>query len=301
MIDEVQLNFDQNNIWVLNLCLAVIMFGVALELKVEDFKRVFYNPKSSLIGLLCQFILLPALTFVLIIILQPAPSLALGMILVSCCPGGNISNFMTHLARGNSALSVSLTAVGTVLAIIATPFNFELWGSLYPPTASILKSVSLNPLDMVKTIVLLAGIPIVIGMLTNHFFPVASKKVSKFVRPSSILLFAGLIVVAFLSNYDIFLQYIDQVIFLVFLHNLLAISTGLITARIAKLSDADQKTIAIETGIQNSGVGLLLIFGFFNGLGGMAIVAGWWGIWHIISGLFVALIFSNISLSTVKN
>lgn len=154
---------------------------------------------------------------------------------------------------------------------------------------------------MVKTIVLLAGIPIVIGMLTNHFFPVASKKVSKFVRPSSILLFAGLIVVAFLSNYDIFLQYIDQVIFLVFLHNLLAISTGLITARIAKLSDADQKTIAIETGIQNSGVGLLLIFGFFNGLGGMAIVAGWWGIWHIISGLFVALIFSNISLSTVKN
>jgi BASS family bile acid:Na+ symporter len=142
MIDEVQLNFNQDNIWVLNFCLAIIMFGVALELRVEDFKRVFYNPKSSLVGLLSQFILLPALTFVLIIILEPSPSLALGMILVSCCPGGNISNFMTHLARGNSALSVSLTAVGTVLAILATPFNFELWGSLYPPTASILKSVS---------------------------------------------------------------------------------------------------------------------------------------------------------------
>lgn len=301
MIDDVQLNFDQNNIWVLNLCLAIIMFGVALELKVEDFKRVLYNPKSSLIGLLCQFILLPALTFILIIILQPAPSLALGMILVSCCPGGNISNFMTHLAGGNSALSVSLTAVGTVLAIIATPFNFELWGSLYPPTASILKSVSLNPLDMVKTIVLLAGIPILIGMLANHFFPAASKKVSKFVKPSSVILFGGLIVIAFLSNYDIFLQYIDKVIFLVFLHNLLAISTGFLTARIAKLSEADQKTLAIETGIQNSGLGLLLIFGFFNGLGGMAIVAGWWGIWHIISGLFISFLFSNISFSTVKN
>lgn len=301
MIDGVQLNFDENNLWVLNLCLAIIMFGVALELNVSDFKRVLLSPKSSIVGLVSQFILLPAVTFVLIIILKPSPSLALGMILVSCCPGGNLSNFMTHLAGGNSALSVSLTAVGTLLAIVATPLNFEFWGSMYEPTAAILKSVSINPIDMIKTIVMLAGVPIVAGMLVNHFFSGAAKKMSAFVKPLSILMFAAIVVIAFAKNYDIFLTYIDQVVFLVFLHNLVALATGLISSRLAHLSDEDQKTIAIETGIQNSGLGLLLIFGFFNGLGGMAIVAGWWGIWHIISGVGVAYLFSNISFSTVKN
>ena len=162
MIDSVKLNFDQSNIWILNISLGLIMFGVALELTVDDFRRVFQNPKSSLIGLISQFVLLPAATFVLIYILKPSPSLALGMLLVASCPGGNISNFMTIMAKGNGALSVSLTAVGSVLAIVMTPLNLEFWGWQYLPTRGILKEVSLDPVDMVKSIILIAGIPILL-------------------------------------------------------------------------------------------------------------------------------------------
>jgi BASS family bile acid:Na+ symporter len=297
MIDDAHLNFDQGNVWILNFCLALIMFGVALELKGEHFSNVFRNPRASVVGLVSQFILLPLMTFLLVSVLRPAPSLALGMILVAACPGGNISNFLTHMAGGNSALSVSLTAMGTVLAILLTPINFELWGSLYGPTASILKAVSVNPLEIFKAIVLLAGIPIVLGMLVNRYLPEVARRISVFVKPGSILLFSGIIVIAFMKNYDVFTEHIDKVLFLVFIHNLVALGTGFLSARLARLPEEDQKTIAIETGIQNSGLGLLLIFTFFDGLGGMAIVAAWWGIWHIISGVGIAFFLSKVPLT----
>lgn len=292
-IDDVRLNFNPENLWVLNLCLAIMMFGVALDLKVSDFKMIVYNPKASIIGLLSQFILLPFLTFLLVIVLKPLPGVALGMMLVAACPGGNISNMMTHLAKGNTALSVSLTAFGTLLAIVMTPFNLQLWASLYEPTAAILKEVSLDPLDVLKTILLLAGIPLVIGMLVNNQRPVIAQNISRYVKPFSVLIFVAFVVVAFTSNVEHFMNHIQLVFFIVLVHNLVAICCGYFFAKVGRLSLMDQRTIAIETGIQNSGLGLFLIFSFFDGLGGMAIVAAWWGIWHIIAGLTLSFYWSK--------
>jgi len=113
------------------------MFGVALDVKVSDFKLLVNKPKPIIIGFLSQFIMLPALTFILVLLIKPQPSIALGMFLVAACPGGNISNFMTKLAKGNTALSISLTAFSTLLAMFLTPFNFELWSNMYSPTAHI--------------------------------------------------------------------------------------------------------------------------------------------------------------------
>ncbi|MCB0491605.1 MAG: bile acid:sodium symporter family protein [Cyclobacteriaceae bacterium] len=269
------------------------MFGIALDIKWEDFKKVFRSPKATLVGLLLQFLLLPATTFILVWVLQPAPSIALGMILVAACPGGNISNFMTHLSKGNTALSVSLTSIGTLLAIVMTPLNLQVWASLYPPTAAILNEVSLNPWEMFETIAVLIGIPLVLGMAISSKYPTIAATISKRVKPFSIFIFAMFVIVAFANNLDTFLEFIHLVIIFVFIHNLIALTLGYNVARLFRLSLENRKTLAIETGIQNSGLGLILIFGFFQGLGGMAIVAAWWGIWHIVSGLAISTYWSR--------
>ena len=138
-LDQVRINFDSSNLWILNIALAVVMFGVALGITLDDFKGLFRSPKLVLVGILSQFILLPLITYVFIIIVEPQPSIALGMMMVAACPGGNISNFMTHLANGNTALSVSLTAFATMIAVFMTPFNFQFYGNLYNPTSLLLK------------------------------------------------------------------------------------------------------------------------------------------------------------------
>ena len=174
-LDNVQLHFDSNGLWVLNIALAVVMFGVALSITINDFKILFRQPKLILVGVLSQFILLPLLTFLLITIIKPLPSIALGMMMVAACPGGNISNFMTHLAKGNTALSVSLTAFATFLAIFMTPFNFQFYGNLYEPTAQILQTVKLKPLDLVKLVILILGIPLVLGIIPEFMYNMLKK------------------------------------------------------------------------------------------------------------------------------
>ncbi|WP_417856903.1 bile acid:sodium symporter family protein [Xanthomarina gelatinilytica] len=286
-LDKVKINFDNQSLWVLNIALAVIMFGVALGIKPGDFKRLFKQPKLVLIGVLLQFVLLPLITFLLVLIIQPQPSIALGMMMVAACPGGNISNFMTHLANGNTALSVSLTAFATFIAVFMTPFNFQFYGYLYEPTSLLLKEVQLNPLELLELVVVILGIPLVLGMLFRAKNENLAILISKRLKPLSILVFVVIVVIAFTNNIDVF-----NVIGIGVLHNFLAILLGFMVARAFKLSYQNQKTLAIETGIQNSGLGLLLIFTFFNGLGGMAIMAAFWGIWHIVSGLVISYYWS---------
>lgn len=299
-LDSVIINFDSNGLWVLNIALAVVMFGVALGISTTDFKSLFKQPKLVLVGVLSQFILLPLLTFLIIILIKPHPSIALGMMMVAACPGGNISNFMTHLANGNTALSVSLTAFGTLLAMLVTPLNFQLYGNLYEPTAQILQSVELQPFELVKLVLLILGIPLLLGMFVRYKSKQLAVKLSKVLKPISIIVFVGIVIIAFSNNMDVFNNYIHYVFLIGIGHNFLAILLGFFTAKAFKLSFTDQKTIAIETGIQNSGLGLLLIFTFFNGLGGMAIMAAFWGIWHIVSGLLLALYWSYKAPKIIK-
>ena len=130
-IDLVRLNFSSTGLQVMNIILGLIVFGVALNMQLTDFKEVARNPKAAAIGLTSQFFIFPALTYLLVLILQPIPSIALGMILIASCPGGNLSNFLTHYARGNAALSVSMSAISTAAATVMTPLNMAFWGGLY--------------------------------------------------------------------------------------------------------------------------------------------------------------------------
>lgn len=283
-IDALRLNLNSGGLHIMNISLAVIMFGVALELTVNDFRQVLRKPKSALVGIASQFFVLPLITFLLILLVNPHPSMALGMMIVAACPGGNISNFFSMLSRGNVALSVSLTAVSTFLSIIMTPFNFTFWASLYGPTRAILNEVHLELFEIFRIIFLILGIPLVLGMLVRHFKEEIAAKISPWIKVFGIIFFGGFIVVAFSVNFDNFLDYIHLVAALVFVHNGVALMSGYGLGYLFNLSRKERKSISVETGIQNSGLGLVLIFTFFDGLGGMALVAAWWGIWHIISG-----------------
>ncbi len=305
-LDSLVINFDKSGLWMLNITLAIIMFGVALGITTEDFKRLFKNPKILFTGIFSQFILFPALTFLLVKAINPSPSIALGMFLVAACPGGNISNFMTQMAKGNSALSVSLTAFATLVCLVMTPLNFQFWSNLHEPTATILKAIELDPFVLFRLVLLILGVPLVLGMIVRWKKPVIALKLMKYLKPLSILIFLLLIVIAFSQNFEIFLSHVHYVLFIVIIHNILGYILGFYFAKSMKLNFQNRKTLSIETGIQNSGLGLLLYFDFFYGisgldLGGMALLVAFWGVWDIASGLLLATYWSKKdALKTLK-
>jgi BASS family bile acid:Na+ symporter len=299
VLDEVRLNFSPSGLFFLNITLAFIMFGVALEIDLSHFREIARKPKPLILGFLSQFLLLPMITFLLTWMIQPTASVALGMILVAACPGGNISNFISSLAKGNIALSVTLTAVATIGSIFLTPFNFAFWGGLYEKASDIIMPIEVNPFHMLRTVIILLGIPIVAGMIFARKLPRITNKIKKPIKTISILIFAGFVVVAFSNNYEYFIKYIHLIFILVLLHNGLALLTGFSFSSIFKTTRKDRRSITIETGIQNSGLALVLIFNpnLFDGLGGMAFIAAWWGIWHILAGLMLGGLWSRKSLN----
>jgi BASS family bile acid:Na+ symporter len=199
---------------------------------------------------------------------------------------------MTKLAGGNAALSVSLTAFASVAALIMTPLNFAIWGSFYEPTADILTRVKVAPSEVARFVLLILGIPLIIGMVINHYSTVFASKVSRFLKPVSILIFLAFVAGAFYNNLAIFMEHIHYVFILVIAHNAILYFVGFYFAKLTKLNYLNQKTLSIETGIQNSGLGLLLVFSFFDGLGGMALLVAFWAIWDILSGLLIAYFWS---------
>tara|TARA_R110002073_G_scaffold40547_1_gene114861 strand:+ start:64946 stop:65875 length:930 start_codon:yes stop_codon:yes gene_type:complete len=299
VLDTIKINFNDNELWAVNVILALIMFGVALGIKVEDFKRLLNSPKIVLTGIISQFILFPFITYLLVNIINPYPSIALGMIMVAACPGGNISNFATHLAGGNTALSVSLTAFATLVAIIMTPLNLAFWGSLYEPTAKILRAVELDPFVLIKLVSLILGIPLIIGMLVRHYKPAIAIKLSKILRPLSIFILLIFIAGAFYGNWKIFINYVHYVLIVVITLNIAGYVSGFYFSKLMGLSYQNQKTLSIETGIQNSGLGLLLCFAFFEGLGGMALCLAFWSVWDIASGLGLGYFWSRKTTKAV--
>jgi BASS family bile acid:Na+ symporter len=294
-LDWIWLNFSKGGLLFMNITLALIMFGIALQIKVEHFKLLLVSPKPVIIGFLSQFLALPLVTFLLVLIIQPTPSVAMGMILVAACPGGNISNFISSLAKGNVALSITLTAIATISAIFMTPFNFAFWGKLYSTASNLVIPVQIDAWEMIKTVLILLGIPVITGITFARFFPVTAERISKPFKVFSIIAFLGFVVAALAANFGYFLKYIHLIALIVIVHNGLGLLVGYAIPSIFKLNKQDRRTISIETGIQNSGLGLVLIFNpnLFDGLGGMAFIAAFWGIWHIVSGLGIAYYWSR--------
>ena len=294
-IDDVAINFNSDALLLLNVLVAFLMFGVAMDIRLEDFRRLFRAPKVPLVGLLSEYGLLPLITFAMIWLFEPAPSVALGMVLLSVCPGGSTSNYMVHLSGANAALSVLLTSITTLAAAFLTPLFFAFWSGYLDLPESLQTAIQVDPLSMVWSIVQVLVIPLTIGMVINHRFPNIKAKIEKPIRTLSLLIFLGFVVGAVASNYSNIVDYLGFIFWIVLLHNALALAAGYGFAKLWRLEERDARAISIETGIQNTALGLFLIFNFFDGLGGMAIIMAWWGVWHLISGFGVAWLFRRLS------
>ena len=294
-IDDVVLNFAPGSLVALNVVLGLIMFGIALDTAPSDFKAVARAPKAMIIALAAQIILLPAVTFGLTLLLNVQGSIALGMILVACCPPGNISQVLTYRSGGNVALSVSMTAVSNVVYIFLLPMSLAFWGGLHPSAGELVREVSLDGWQMLIEIFLIIGVPFFAGLLIRAKLPRFAARVQPYARWVSLIGLVGFIAAALIGNWTIFMAFIGVVLLAVFLHDAVALGLGYASARIGGLGVRDRKAITFEVGIRNAGLGLGLVFAFFGGLGGMAVVAGWWGIWDIIAGLTVATLWARHS------
>ncbi len=290
-VDTIRIAFDESSQTLLRIVIASILFGIALDTRAEDFKLAAKRPKVIALGVGLQFLVLPALTFLLTIVLGVQGSVALGMILVACCPPGNVSNIVTHQARGDVALSVSMTAVANLLAIVLMPLNFAFWGSLHPTGGEMMRALDLEASQMLMEVGLVIGIPFIVGLTVRHFFPGVARPAGKIIGPVAFLALGALIAVALANNWALFVGYIGIVVLAVFLHDALALGLGYSVGRATRLPDRSVRAMTFEVGIRNAGLGLLLVFTSFGGLGGMALVAAWWGIWDIIAALAVARVW----------
>ncbi|HHJ51178.1 MAG TPA: bile acid:sodium symporter family protein [Phaeodactylibacter sp.] len=296
-IDQVRIDFHEGDLLALNFLLAFIMFGVALDLHLQDFRNILKAPGAALVGMASEYLLLPLLSLALVFVFRPPVSLGLGMMLIATCPGGNVSNFMVHLARGNTALSVSLTSVSTLAAVLITPLSFAFWSGFVPGSEEVFREVSVNPWKMVKSITILILIPVGLGMWFQGRFPDLTRRIKRGISRLSMLLFLGFIFIALYKNLGKMAEHLHWVFWIVAIHNGLSLLTGYTFARLFRLSEADARAIAIETGIQNTGLGLVLVFNFFSGLGGMAMILAWWGVWHLLSGFVLAWGWSRVGFS----
>ncbi len=271
--------------------LGTMMFAVALGLRAEHFNFFRTQPSIYFGGVVAQLLGLPLLTLSLCFLLQPIPSVALGMILISCCPGGNVSNLLVVLARGNAALSVSLTATSSLAAAFITPVAIVFWCSLYPPTRDLLTQIEFDPASFLLQTSLILVLPIALGMLIVQFFPKIAKKIqSPLVMLASIGLL-GIIVTTLSRYFEQFLTIGLSLLLLVAVHNALAFLLGFLSARLTGADHPAAKAMTFEVGIQNSGLGIVILLTQLGGLGGAAAVAGLWGVWHIVAGLCLVMLF----------
>lgn len=276
---------------VLVFVLAVMVYTVSLDLRTEDFRYVARHPVAVGIGLLAQFVLLPWATLLLTLVLDLPPATEAAMMLVAACPGGALSNVVTAFGRGNLALSLSISAVSSLLALVLTPLDFTLMISANPETAAWARSISVDPVDLVLSLVMLLALPMGAAMLSSRYAPGFVARVRKPLARASGLALGAFIVLAIAAQWSLFVVELGRTLPIVVLHNGTGLLLGWLAALAAKLAVADRRAVVIEAGMQNSGLALGIIAAQFGSDLAMVAVAGLWGVWHIVSGGTLAFIW----------
>ncbi len=299
LLDSISLELGDGSELALQLILSLMMFAVALGLRTEHFRFFKDNPKIYLAGVFAQIIGLPALTLLICYIVNPPPSVALGMILIACCPGGNTSNLLALFGRANTALSVSLTATSSLAAAFITPISIIFWSQLYAPTHSLFTDINLDKSSFLQNTLIILALPIIIGMLMARFAPYLSTKLQKPLSAIAGLGLIAIIVGACMQYMSVFLQLGITIFALVIAHNGLAFFMGYLSGIISGADKSSKRALTFEVGIQNSGLGIVILLTQLGGLGGAGVVAGLWGTWHIIAGLILVCLFRLNDRKTV--
>ncbi|KQW49068.1 hypothetical protein ASC77_10210 [Nocardioides sp. Root1257] len=284
-IDQLDLELADGFQLAVKAIVALFLFGIALDTKIGDFRDVARRPWVIVAGLVAQYAVMPGLTVLLTLALDVRGSVAIGMILVVCCPAGNLSNILTHRARGDVALSVSLTAVSTLVAVVVTPVALAFWCGLNPAADDLLRDVHIDPWDMVGEAVLLIAVPFALGLLIAWRRPSVSERARKIVEPAALTLLLLIVVGGLAGQLNTFLDYIGVVAVAIVLQNALSLLVGYGTARATRLPESGVRAMTLELGLRNTGLALVLALSFFDELGGVAFVAAMWGLWDVVTGL----------------
>ncbi len=288
LVGAVALFLPESFIWIetktINPMLGVIMFGMGLTLSPKDFKIVLSRPKDILIGCLAQFTIMPLLAWLLTLAFSLPKELALGVILVGCCPGGTASNVITYLAKGDLALSVGMTACSTLLAPIVTPLLVWLMAGTM---------VNVDTLGMLLSIVYVVIAPIIVGLLCQHFLPKLTKAVTPYLPAFSSLAIAITVGIVVSHNADRLMLGGMIVILVVMLHNLLGLSLGFTIGRLLRLEKPKCVALSIEVGMQNSGLASSLANMHFAAYPLATVPGAIFSVWHNISGALAAKLFQR--------
>ena len=267
---------------VINYLLGVVMFGMGLTLNLQDFKIVFSRPKDIIIGCLAQFTIMPLLAWVLARVFRLDDALALGVVLVGCCPGGTASNVITYLAKGDLALSVGMTGVSTILAPFLTPLlTWALAG----------ESVNVDVLGMLLSILWVVILPIVVGLIIKSLWPKFTDKAVDYLPAFSSVAIAFIVAIVIAANANKLLTGGLIIVLVVMLHNICGLGLGYVIGWMLKLSEPKKRAISIEVGMQNSGLASSLATLHFAAYPLATIPGAIFSVWHNISGAIVAYLF----------
>ena len=268
----------------INPLLGVIMFGMGLTLKAEDFRVVFSRPRDVLIGCLSQFTVMPLLAFALTRIFSLDDALAVGVILVGCCPGGTASNVITYLAKGDLALSVGMTATSTLLAPVLTPLLVWLFAG---------ETVDVNVWGMLLSILWVVILPIALGLLVKRLWPKATDRATSYLPALSSIAICLIVMIVIAANAHKLLSGGLIIVLVVILHNVCGLAIGYLIGYLLKLTPAKRRAISVEVGMQNSGLASSLATLHFAAYPMATIPGAIFSVWHNISGAIVARLYGR--------
>ena len=278
--------FQQVRPTVINYLLGVVMFGMGLTLNLHDFKIVFSRPKDIIIGCLAQFTIMPLLAWSLARLFALDEALALGVVLVGCCPGGTASNVITYLAKGDLALSVGMTGVSTLLAPFLTPLlTWALAG----------KSVDVDMVGMLLSILWVVILPIVVGLIVKWLCPQFTQKTVDYLPALSSIAIALIVSIIIAANASKLMAGGLVIVLVVMLHNICGLSLGYLIGRLLRLTEPKKRAISIEVGMQNSGLASSLATLHFAAYPMATIPGAIFSVWHNISGALVARLYTKSS------
>ncbi|WP_417457873.1 bile acid:sodium symporter family protein [Kordiimonas sp.] len=278
----------------LAIALAFTMFSVALGLKADDFSFLRNHPRRVAVGFLTQVLGLPLVTLLVLVIFKPIAGIALGMLIVACCPGGNVSNLFTRLSGGDTAYSVTLTTCSSIFSAAFLPFAVLFWTGLYAPTRELVNTIELDRAAFIINTSITLLIPLALGIYLAHARPIWAAKLQRIFLPIAVLIIAVIVVVGLASNMSLLRDFGTVIMPYVVAHNALAFALGAAVGFTAKLGTKTRRALVFEIGIQNSGLGLLIMLSQFGGLGSGALILATWGIWHFIGG-FTVLAFYRLA------
>ncbi len=294
-IDLAQFNFDPRIGMVVAVMVGFLVFAVALDLTWEQFRRVLKNPRAPGIGLIAQYAILPAVAFGIGLKLAGTPSIALGLLLVTCCPGGALSNYLTGVARGNVATSVSMTAISTLFSIILTPLLFAFWASRNPDTAAILQQITIDPPRVVMVLSIMLIIPVTVGMFIRARRPSTADSIRRSSRRIAGGVFAVVVAILILGNINVLGDFARDALPPVLVTFVIAVALGWGLARVSGLLAPDRRAVTLEVAFQNVALAIGMAVAFFPSLAGVAITAILWGVVHLSLGFVLAVAFMRIS------